>query len=1731
MERQLKIGRYWFFDCDECAGKVTLHPSNSQEKTAALAAMYLGLHDYQAALETIKHANVYHNKFPNELCRSILQQIIKIRNNHPKALAVKDFALCWLVAMGEGRDLGEKVAKHLKKVVRLKNHISQFISTSWSNVLIDNSKQQPIPSLEIETLSGMHFQGKMDLSFYATRYEGYRDYIEKCQSRSPGLSLEHNLNKVMRMMASNSIHFVPPHEENFLIYIHIIRHGTEQEINEIKTILLLKCLLGQLIGAELIFYELAERRERLQKAKQVQNKASDGWEIHELLQNDDLDDFLNRDSEMVFFPFESSALEHEEIEMEAQDGAFDILNLQSLNREMFLEIEQHNATLLQKYKNLDVFELLYGTKTHVIQIGERFSFPPIPKLAEKAMIYPLHFSKLAQRASISEIEGKIYEKIHSPAECDMEMQICQMFTSWCKERASKTREPIIAKQFRALTEGAVCYDTELKAARVCDDLILTAKPSILAVAMQRYESVLAEKRLELRALEDSILTQANDYRGNILPALHLAREEQSELDMQTLLVALATRRHWILKQNNPVLSDSEAQSLFCQVGQYALLLWEIQRLDRCRMKLAEYAEASAKETPKDTLKHLSDEYRCMSTAECRYNPEQNPLLLVFEIFSDLIIRNEQIEALDQWIRNPGHLFELGTNQGKSKVIAPLFMMMADAQNSDTVMINIIPTVLYEAQMAHMQSIFKKANDYFAYCVEFNRDSPCSVGTIKQIRNTFDQARLEKRPIFMSDSSAHNLFVLKLKELFQAGYSDDGFATLLELLKLRKFIKKYARALIEEPHLILDDSQESNYSIGMPRSFNPMHLNLCTDLYKAFLSLIQDKWYVDFWNESNAVPQDTMELEISESTHLSPLTSEIYRAEVLPLLLKEMMQKFNFNADTQVLTYGDNAVSANLTRTQLTWSMIMKYLEGSMSFDEQRKFELLLGASVDDLKKTTPQLVIRILHDQLHHFLPQTIGRNVGEHYALTDDAMRMAQPLENARQAKKGAEYVSPDQVINFTIQANLKIDFTKNDVLAYLGELSNEVSEELENSKETFFNTYAYKKWQSLTSKMDLRPKNPFKMNSDEMSCFIDYINHNHEGRLKFIETSILPKLHSFNEKAVSSPHLLVHCFNSIHGSSGTLSMQNLPHSLLVHTDVKWAIKTLFSLLKCHMQKDHNNIFEVSGKHSRDILSTFGKQFPQATVAIEIGAVFRDYQDLFQLATDGLAALPHIEGVVVFDAEGEPMVLLRGEKFFLPKTGMSVNEDKLLWLYAQKDITGVDQKLPPMAQGVAFINKHTTLTQLLQGVSRMRGLSAQQTIKISVDKDSGIAIRQRLKVSEKHALTVFDIIEYCLIEEWENNATKNLRSLTLQSNALLENHFWEHVLSQIEPDKDVSPPAAFSIRSIWANFQQLRDLLIDNTEDAPLLRPSLSLETIAIERALEHMSKEFERKVCALLTRFKTLSSAIFAGQDLHAHFAECDFLAGQKAIQNRMEYSKETKLFCDAAATQVTETTAEQIHQSTGIQQNVQQQDAEASAEQETQAMEYARELTNAAQLGRRAPLKHQGIEYYPLANYFIHKDLNKFLPLFAGSPLQITLNAISTLAGDTMAAPGWVNGYVKQLSYLAEIEGVFVLMDPNEGAKLFEGKKIKLWLINHGPLYAMSDEELHGIQNDAMFQSMELSAKLLNADLDFCPRQWDFLQKWLNGDQARAALLKDFIQQVLLPLNPALQTCTAYQNLTHV
>ena len=940
-----------------------------------LVSIYLYTRQYECALDLIEETRLFYKRTIDQTTKSFLTHILDNadvkdkKDKHPHAVALRLKLYSWSIKLKIFDATREWQCKNLTQEILL-----------YENIYYSLNRFQLAPNVINKLKKVVNFKFKLsadsplflkELNFYSISGCGALPLI-----RETMVERFHN-----KMPINPCYSLAAPGEEfilNFFHYYKMALDGSAKEKLLIKQILALK-VQSNAVEIEILKVLLL------------------GPFMHaQVLSLAQMIELFSLKEDKLF----SSTLRTLYDELR-KSGSSPYSNLEKVNLNSWLKDEAPNRYFIFNYVNV--------TSDHSTKILSSPNQMTWIKTFQPLFPIDFHFLNAAPLDLLN-----IHEGLLKTGSMDLSPEIAaaEEFLEWASNQAHQAQNNLaVQMQFQRLQKGATqCLD-ELQQ-QSSQILTLSKGASLIEKALGTYQEKITTLKKTLALKKKAILDQAQDLHGDPQIALEFWRGFRSHLDLKTLLVALGRSDLTVIRNGNPTLSEAEIKLLMEEVAAYALLKSDLQHLKRAQASLNEYL-GFLKAGKNESLQTACQAYVTTASARRCYNPAARPQVLVFEILSNLLLREEQLNALDALTtlenETSWKLFEARTGFGKSKAIVPLWLLLVSSQVNSLVMM-VVPAKLFDQQTAYLQKFFKESYRFFGSRIDFSRESPCTAKEIAAIEKELIEAEEMRRPVFMSDQTAHNLLILKPKEIAEKNSSADNYATLGAFLKLKQRVKERGALYIDEPHKVLNDAQESNYSIGMAHPFDQGRLSYGLKIYLELFNCLKGHYRVEFW-------------EGAEETYglLPLLTEEEYRIKILPTLLDKMVAGENLPEET------------------------LEYLKGTMNLDQQQCFEKLLSKQESVISTKT-----RILHDQLHHYLPQTLKKNSNEHYALVDVmGNRTSISMEDARNPKEGNEFVSPDQILNFTIQTNLKTPFPVEYVERYIEELAKQAAAEIDRGTE----------------------------------------------------------------------------------------------------------------------------------------------------------------------------------------------------------------------------------------------------------------------------------------------------------------------------------------------------------------------------------------------------------------------------------------------------------------------------------------------------------------------------------------------------------------------------------------------------------------------------------------------------------------------------------------------------------
>ena len=643
-----------------------------------------------------------------------------------------------------------------------------------------------------------------------------------------------------------------------------------------------------------------------------------------------------------------------------------------------------------------------------------------------------------------------------------------------------SHEPCVNKELRMLIEGAEEVERRLrKRGEGKEPVIRKEQVSELTEVLEKRIATLradADRReREIMQLGASFSQKQMEYvRGNII----------TPLSLNDLLIAFGRKDDERILKGNPFLKPEELRMLKEKIGEYLLAHVAMRRLSQTVRTLAEGDRERAAQ---------------LLRAKRAYVVEENPHLLVFEYFTGLMLREEQVAFLRSLSPgsdlSPSLLKEARTGFGKSKVAIPLWLYLTAGSGKLTLLT--VPRALLEETRKQMGRILGKAFDQSITLLDVSRRDMGDPVELDSIVRRLERARKEGRVVLLSVGVLHGLSVLCHKELLMKAGDGCGPAHV-------ETVSGYAeriRRLLSEASDFIDESSEAlhigfsyDYSFGRKRPLPAAYIETIAETYELLLS---DRDIAQ-WDE------------------------QVYREEILPLLITKSL-------DLLQVPDAYRGIAKRILGGEYEEALCRPYFD-TLSEEELDRFA--------------------VVREQLIHTLPASLSLVWNERYVLGEE--RIAFPARYGTRIG-GAQFSSIGLVLNCVFQANLHTPFTREDAERFLEELH---ALSLQESREMFIRSPGYEALQQFTG--EEHPS--LNLSREEKEELLRKINADPKHRLRFTAIVVLSKFRYAPQTLTSYPQLIVARTKCCQGASGTLT-ENMPHMLRLERDVTAPFDNLIPL------------------------------------------------------------------------------------------------------------------------------------------------------------------------------------------------------------------------------------------------------------------------------------------------------------------------------------------------------------------------------------------------------------------------------------------------------------------------------------------------------------------------------------------------------------------------------------------
>jgi hypothetical protein len=827
---------------------------------------------------------------------------------------------------------------------------------------------------------------------------------------------------------------------------------------------------------------------------------------------------------------------------------------------------------------------------------------------------------------------------------------------------------------------------------------------------------------QLHNLEVEILNDANKFPENpyekAISQLELLGTKRKVLTLDELLVFFALGSKEDLKERNPSLSEKDINEIHRKLGNYLQLATRRQQILRSLNALAPL-EKNEKDTA--ATQALARELSSVRS----YDPNEKPAYLLFEYYSNIMLRPSQVEKLEMFLENGEQnlVMEMIMGSGKSKVLMPLLgLMRADGNKISTL---IVPKPLFETVSSDTESILRDAFSQNLVSFEFNRNTNLTETYLERIINDLELVRNKRRCLIMTSKSMQCL-LLKYIELSVSDSSKPEQSKEFELLnKIVNIIATDANPLIDEADTVLDVLHEVSFSTGKIRNPEKDEITLISYIYDII------------YEDKNIKSIAKIDSDPDSKKEGATLTDNLYRSQIQQLVVQNLFTKLS------------QAEFKKREKTETVQNFFKKLTE-----DDKRKVEGFLcqqpGHEIqkfynqqnDDVKN-----ILALASEVITNYLPHTLTKNLNENYGVDKSTNeKIAIPFAAANTPSKDSQFGNHYITMLYTYQTHIKNGLPSTAVSEWLQKLQASAMSEMKNEKNIrWMDTEAGRVFDKFKGDLKI---SLFNYNDQDLQEFVDHINKDYEKKRSIICDHIISDIKLHEAKMSCNAHNLVEFFDQASGFTGTLwngmSMHGkLKPSPTVGTDAK-TINLLWEKSYDSVHRiDEGAVNEMMEKLPEfDLISDTGGYF-------KVGGNSNIANSIFKMKD---------KPVVYFNSQGQ-QVEFNGSKEILLSESNTSPEDRLTFL-DQCHTTGTDIKQKPNAVGLVTVGRNMLFRDLLQSVWRLRELDKDQKVEFVINGDVESVMRQELRLSEDTKINLSHILEFSIMNQSKRQGKDNFKAL-----------------------------------------------------------------------------------------------------------------------------------------------------------------------------------------------------------------------------------------------------------------------------------------------------------------------------------------------------------------------------------
>lgn len=795
-----------------------------------------------------------------------------------------------------------------------------------------------------------------------------------------------------------------------------------------------------------------------------------------------------------------------------------------------------------------------------------------------------------------------------------------------------------------------------------------------------------------------------------------------KIEIDDLLFNFAKQRPEELMTLNPGLEKEDVHQLYSMIADYLKISLENQKITRCLKKVELLKKSASPELEANLRREL---YQELSNSTS-YDPKERPAFLVFEYFSELSLRDEQVELLELFLKDfkVSRIMELIMGAGKSSVLLPLLgALRADGERISML---IVPEPLYDSVSSETQRSLRGHTNIRSF--KFDGSSDCDVNTLKAIYHELKTIKEERDCLIMTNKSIQCFLLRTVQKAYQFySVAQDEDSIPKELALMIKILKEFSSKglpLLDEADLLLNILHEVSFASGQKKEMDSLEGAVIFQIYHL---LLQDK------DLKVKMKLDCQKIEEDQKEDIrSVFTPELFETSLKIPLMKAFLESL------KTFSYKDKLIETKVRHffnnmDEKTRQNIEHYLlRTETKIAESQKTYLSLDIDIRN--------ILALAGEEISSLLKVTLGRVLDEDYGVGKNEC-FAIPFSAANTPTEGSQFASPHVTANYTLQTIAKKGISLDLLKMYITKLQKEAQDEVRESFDTksTIDTEAWKVFKKIRGKLDLPLYN---LNDEQISLIAEEVNKDLKLCLEIAVEFIFPQMEIYTEKFTSTTLILTSFFENLIGVTGTLWNKDSMHrKLLTCTREGTDTATILKLFE-------NSYDSISIIPTESIETLADLKFDFDMVA-DGGGYFKAGKNL-----DNISALHKMYGkpVIFYDNDGKIQVF--DGINLIPYSEFKDKESCITFLDQARN-TGANIPQHEKAIGLVTIGKNMQLRDLLQSCCRLRGLQKGQKVHFLISEDVLSVIRQSLGISGN--IDFSHILAFCILNQARMKSKTNL--------------------------------------------------------------------------------------------------------------------------------------------------------------------------------------------------------------------------------------------------------------------------------------------------------------------------------------------------------------------------------------